>query len=186
MIQLHPRVIQLLNQPVLETFLCVQIRTLKLTTYFTNLILSDGTYVSSDIIAGVEEPHLTSTVDRDLYKITLCDNKKTLLNEFENGINGATVNVRMGFVDYTTKLPELQHLFIVYKGIVESYAYEIKTEEVGEMIATISCSNLMASLDDSNPYYTSKFALNKINPADSAFDQIYEGGEAVTLKWGKK
>ena len=186
MIQFSARLLELLNQPVINTFFCVKLKTLLLTSYVTNLTLADGIYTTTDLISNVDSPKMTSSVDRDLYKITLVDSHRLLLGEFETGLNGAPVSVRLGFVDYYTNLPELSEMFTTYKGIVESYEYVVDTNEVGSITATITCSNPMASLDDSNPYYTSKMAISQIDPNNPSFDQIHEGSGAVMLKWGKK
>ena len=186
MIVLHPRLVELLNQDIVEGFTCVQIKDLRITTYFTGLNLSDGYYTPSDLITAVDEPQLTSTVDRDLYKIQFTDSRREFFNQFEVGLNGAPVNVQIGFVDQSTGLPETDYLFIMYKGIVESFSYDIDTAENGSILATITCSNPMATLDGSNPYYTSKFAIQQLDSSDTSFDQIYEGSGGVLLKWGKK
>lgn len=186
MIVLNERIAELFNQPVISSFLCVSVAGMRLTTFPSNLTLADGIYTSSDLILSLDEPQMTSTVDRDLYKMTFSDSERVLMRVFEGGINGADITALAGFVDYYSEEPELDHLFIIYKGIVESYSYEVDTAGQGGATATISCSNLMASLDDSNPYYTSKQYIRSISPGDTSFDQIYEGSGSVVLRWGKK
>jgi hypothetical protein len=186
MITLSPRLVELMGQPIKSAFVCVRIKTMRLTTYFSPIILQDGEYLSSDVIFNIDRPQLTSVVDRDLYTITLADSNMALASEFENGLNGASVEVNIGFVDMSTGEPETNHLLLIYKGVVESYKYDIDTAEAGEVTATIVCSNLMASLDDASPYYTSKQFVQQLSPGDTSYDQIYEGSGKVVLKWGKK
>lgn len=186
MIILHPRLIELSNQPVTRSFLCVRVKNIRLTDYPTNLTLSDGVYTSSDAILAAEEPQLTSTVDRDLYKISFADPNRTFLALFEAGLNGAEVSVRQGLVDYYTGEPETSHLLIIYEGIVESYNHVTDTSVDGSIVANVVCSNLMASLDDSNPYYTSKNYVKTLVSSDTSYDQLYEGSGSVVLRWGKK
>jgi len=186
MIILNERIVELFNQPSISSFLCISVAGIRLTTFPSNLVLDDGIYTSSNLILSIDEPQMTSTVDRDLYKMSFSDSERVLMSVFESGINGADINVRAGFVDYYTEEPELNHLFVVYKGIVESYSYDVDTAQQGSATATISCSNLMASLDDSNPYYTSKQYIRSLSSGDTSFDQIYEGSGSVVLRWGKK
>jgi hypothetical protein len=159
---------------------------MRLTTYNRNLVRSDGEYLSTDMIFGADKPQMSSTVDRDLYKLSLADSNMVLAAEFDEGLNGASVVVSVGFLDFATNLPEVEDILITYKGIVESYSYAIDTSESGSVRATVSCSNLMASLDDADPFYTSKQALKQIHATDTSFDQIYEGSGTVNLRWGKK
>jgi len=186
MIQLSERFIELINQSTIDSFVLIKVDDLLLTDYPSNLTLPDGVYISTDLIAEVDEPQLTSVVDRDLYKMKFVDSERIFLPIFETGLNGADVSVRLGIVDNDTGEPDLQNLFVVYDGIVESYNYAVDTAPEGAILATITGSNLMASLDESEPYYTSKSFVKQISPTDTSYDQIYEGSESVTLLWGRK
>ena len=187
MIQFSPRLKALLSQNLLSTFVCIQVETLRLTTFYRDLVLEDGLYMSTNIIDKTDRLQLNSIMDRDLYKIYFVDSAMTLASKFDSGLNGAAIQVLAGCVDQTTNLPvtDRADMMLIYKGIVESYSYTVNTDVRGSAQAVITCSNLMASLDDAQPFYTSKDYINNINPGDTCFDQIYNGSGKIMLKWGK-
>jgi hypothetical protein len=187
MIQLSERIAALLSQPVLNTFICLQIGDMRITTYSHNITLYDSTnpYIKSKLIEAIERPQMTAVINRDLYSITLADSGRELASMFDAGLNGAQAVVHLCFVDYYTGEPEVDETFIIYKGIVESHSYDIDTSEQGELLATVTFSNLMAQLDATKPYYTSKNFVDQIRPGDTSYDQVYEGSGAISLAWGK-
>ena len=189
MIILSPRIIELLAQPVIEPFYMVKIMggTL-LTSYMAAVELSNGDlYLPGDFVA-LDPPRMSSSVDRELYKISIADPRMEYGAMFESGMVGTAIEVRAGFIDQVTKQPELNFTdtFMLYKGRVDGVSYQISLEEVGESVAVISCASPMASLDMAKPFHTSKDFLRQLNPEDNSFDQIYEGAGPVQLKWGKK
>lgn len=186
MIQFSARLQELLQQPVIETFNCVKLGNYKFTTYHSDLTLADGVYIKTDIISSIDNPKLTSTVNRDLYKIKLCDSSFTLLGFYEGGAVGKDFVVYTGFIDYSTKVPDTNNLILVYKGVIESFDYKVSTSEQGEVLSEVQGSNPMADLDSSNPFYTSKDFIRQISAYDVAFDQVYQGAGSVSIKWGKK
>jgi hypothetical protein len=188
MITLSPRIIALLSHPVIEPFYLVQIDgNTRLTTYPAEIALSDGKVYIPGHLVSLDPPKLSSSVDREAYKITIADPNMEYGAMFEDGMVGVDVEVRVGFIDQETGLPELDanNTFLIYKGVTDGLSYQINIEEVGESIATITCTSPMANLDMAKPFHTSKDFIRNLNPADSSFDQIYEGAGTVQLKWGK-
>jgi hypothetical protein len=61
----------------------------------------------------------------------------------------------------------------------------VDTSLIGSVKVIVTGSNLLASLDDSSPFYISKESVNRIRSGDASYDQIYEGSGKVILKWGK-
>ena len=188
MISLSPRIIALLSQPVIEPFYMVQIDgNTRLTTYAANIGLSDGTVYTPGDLISLDPPKMSSSVDRETYKISIADPNMEYGAMFEEGMVGVDVEVRVGFIDQKTGLPEtgVSNTFLIYKGAVDGLSYQINIEEVGESVAVITCSSPMANLDMAKPFHTSKDFIRNLNPEDSSFDQIYEGAGPVQLKWGK-
>jgi len=165
---------------------CVRLKNLRITSYFSSLTLPDGTYTAHGKLFEIDLPRLDSVVDRDLYNITLTDSAFDMGSDYETGFLGAPAEVRIVFIDKTTNQPDTSEPFLIYKGIVSNFNYEVDTSEQGRVISKIGCSNPMADLDTVKPLYTSKDFLRQFNPNDSSFDQIYEGSGAVNLKWGKR
>lgn len=186
MILFSSRIQELLQQPLLQTFHCIQLHDYRFTSYDTNLTLPDGVYLSTDIISVLDNLKATSTVDRDLYTITLCDPSHLMMPFYEGGAVGKKVVVSVGFVDYYTKEPDTSNTIVAYKGVIESFDYKNKTSEQGEVLSEVRCSNPMADLDGVRPFYTSKDFIRQLSTDDSAFDQVYRGAGSISLKWGKK
>lgn len=192
MIQFNNTIKQLLQQPVIESFYLVQVNlaglTLKTTSFYTDLILSDGsTYLSDGRLLAVDPPKLSATVDRELYKITMADPDFSLGAYLEKGLVGVDVVVRVGFVNTATNLPltDLVNTVIVYQGKVDSGSYAVSTEDVGETVFVLSCSSPMGDLDLTKYLQTTKDALRYIDATDTSFEQVYENAGQIELRWGK-
>lgn len=185
-----------------ESFICVKLASLtaklngidtdlldgfNTTTYHSDVTI-EGVIYSADSSLGprllsVEPPKFTSTVDRDLYTLTFSDSNLYFKSIFSHGLNSRNISIRLCFVDHDGSVsPES---FIMYEGLTESGGYTLDTSESGTIVVTITCSNLMASLDSTRPYYTSKNFVKNIDPTDTSYDQIYEGSGKIILKWGK-
>ena len=188
MIALSPRLISMLSQPAIEPFYLVQIGdSTRLTSYLSELALSDGRVFLPGDLVSLDPPRLSSSVDRESYKITIADPRMEYGAMFESGMVGTLIAVNVGFIDQGTKQPELNinNVFTIYKGHIDSVAYQISLDEVGSSVAVITCASPMSNLDMAKPFYTSRDFIRQINADDSSFDQIYEGAGPVQLKWGK-
>jgi hypothetical protein len=188
MITFSNTVKQLLAAPTIEAFYLVDFNNYKTTNYFSNITLSDGsTYENDGRLMQVDPPQLSTSVDRELYKITFADPDFSFGPLVDTGIVGSPVSVRIGFVNQETKLPytNIQDTVLVYKGKVDNGAYSISTQDTGEATFVLTCASPLADLDSVRALYTSRDALRSVSPNDTSFDQIYEGAGQVELKWGK-
>lgn len=193
MISFSTAVIEILAQPTIEAFYLVRImdgstEIYSTTSYFRDIALSNGvTYYSDGRLVSVDAPQLSSTVDRELYRIAIADPEFNSAESADSGLVGKQAEVRLCFVSHITKLP-LTNVWdspIVYKGTIEGTNYTIETAGVGESVLSLSCSSPMADLDLRRPIYLSKDTVSSRNPLDTCCDQIYEGSGQLTLKWGK-
>jgi len=175
----------LLQDPLAEKFYCVRIKNILLTDFYRDLNIADGYYVSSNLLAGVTPPKMSSSVDRSLYEVVLTDSNNTLLGLYETGLVGALLRVQVGFVDPVSELPEVDELFTIYEGVVQGFDSNFDTAVTGEVVSKLTGSNPLAALDASSSFYTSREMLREVNATDSAFDQIYEGSKSLNLLWGK-
>ena len=74
MIALSPRLISMLSQPAIEPFYLVQIGAgTRLTSYLSELVLSDERVFLPGDLVSLDPPRLSSSVDREAYKITIAD-----------------------------------------------------------------------------------------------------------------
>jgi hypothetical protein len=193
MINFSPTVVEVLAQPTIESFYLVRVLDgatvmYSTTSYFRDITLSNGTiYYSDGRLLSVDTPQLSSSVDRELYKIAIADPDFNSSEAADAGLVGKQVEVRLCFVSHITKNPltNIADCPLVYKGTVEGTNYTIETATVGESVLSISCSSPMSDLDLRRPIYLSKDTVSSRNPLDTCCDQIYEGSGQLTLKWGK-
>jgi len=188
MITFSTTVQQVLTAPVVEAFYLVNFNGYLTTNYFTNVAMSNGeTYLSDGRLLQVDSPQLSTTVDRELYKITFADPSFSFGPTVDSSIVGKPVSVRLGFINQSTKQPytNIADTFLIYKGKVDNGAYVVKTDEIGEVTFVLTCASPMADLDAVKALYSTRDSLRDISPRDTSFNQIYEGAGQIELKWGK-
>jgi hypothetical protein len=186
MIILNPTLQAALQAPVVEPFFLVKIGSYYTTNYYTDLTY-DYTYIADGRLIGADPPKLSSTVDRELYKIVIADPTYSFGETLDDNLIGVNASVRIGFVDQATKAPYsgVSNTILIYKGLIESTGYDINTEDRGEAKLVVTCSSPLANLDEVQQLTTSKKALHYINGGDTSFDQVYEGSGGISLRWGK-
>jgi hypothetical protein len=190
MIEFSSTVVQMLSNPTIEGFYLVDLQSglYRTTSYIRDITLSNGvTYLSDGKLISVDPPQLSSVVDREIYRISIADPDFTSGASAESGLIGKTIEVRLGFINQSTKLPELNiaDTVLIYKGTVEGTGYSIDTATVGSSVLNVTCSSPMSDLDYRRPLYTTKDAMRSRDPTDTSCDQIYEGSGQLQLKWGK-
>jgi hypothetical protein len=178
----------LLMNPLVNPFFLVKIDTYLTTSFYRNLTMDNGeTYVADGKLIQVDPPRISSTVDREIYRVVLADPSFLFGETLEANLIGKLMSVRLGFVNTSTKAPytEIANTIVSYQGMIESSAYEIDLSSQGENKLVISGSSPMGNLDAVNTLTSSKTALRYIDLKDNSFEQIYEGSGSVVLKWGK-
>jgi hypothetical protein len=184
----------LLASPVTESFHLVKIgpragsSTVFLkTNYYRDLIFNGDTYLSDGMLLGIDLPRLSSTVDRNIFKITFADPTMSFGSWAESGAVGTPVKVYIGFVDQTTKQPVLTspEVLMIYAGRVDTTSYMLNTASDGEAGFGIACSSPMSDLDLTMRYVVSNSYMEDNYPGDVSYEQVYEGAGPVNLRWGK-
>jgi len=158
------------------------------TTHHSTMTMSNNiVYVADDFIVSVDPPQLSTTVDREQYKIILADNTFDSAAQADNVYVGKLVEARLGFIDPATGLPLLNIVdsLVVYKGRIDGASSKITTDEIGESLFNISCASPMLSLDMRKGLYLSRDVIRGNDPNDGCCDQIYEGSGTLILKWGR-
>jgi hypothetical protein len=195
MIQFSTNIQAVLSQMPIETFYMLRIANTNGTSiysstdYFTDITLSNGyVYTADSLIQSVDVPQLSSTVDREQYKIVLADPSFSQTSVIENNIIGKILETRIGFINQTTGLPYLtaSDTLVVYRGRIDSASYAIDSGEIGESKLQITGSSPLSNLDQKNGIFLSKDTIRRLNGTDSCCDQIYEGSGTLTFKWGRK
>lgn len=182
----------LANRPV-DYFHCIKIirpnNTIwkSITTLWHELTIDGVEYTPNSIVA-VDSPKMNTTVDREQFKFMLADPGLYDAATIENNLMGYTVEIRLCFLHYQTKLPltDLADTILIYRGRVDAVSYAIKTEEKGEIYIQIVCASPMSDLDLKKYIYLSKDSIRSRNPEDTCCDSIYGGSGQLLLKWGKK
>jgi len=194
MIQFSANIQACLNSDNIEAFYLLRITysngtpIYSSTSHFHDITLSNGyVYTADSLIEAVDPPNLSSSVDKEQYKIVLADPSLSEMSILESNIIGKLLETRVGFINKATGLPFLStsDTLVVYKGRIESANYIIDTKEIGECKLQISGSSPIVNLDQKNGIYLSKDSIRRRDGTDTCCDQIYEGSGALVLKWGK-
>jgi hypothetical protein len=164
------------------------------TTAPFSVIFDNNTYVSSSSLMTVEAPRLSEVVDREPYKIVYTDPQSDILSAFEGGLTGSIVEVYAVF--YNTMNTTLNSVvpgelmldpadvLTVYKGTVDSHGIVVDPSN-GTILATIEAGSPVSNLARPKAFYSSKDSMRLKNPSDTAFDDIFLGGEDSAIRWGK-
>jgi hypothetical protein len=189
MIQFSPLVQQAL-QSTTEGFYLVKVTKgptvlFAATSYNRDLTLSDGVlHPANDRLQGVDAPSVSTTIDRQIYKVAISD------PEFEYGDLikiGSMLEVRLGFLNPITNIPMtlLSDTALVYKGRVSDVRYEIEAATEGDVTLIVAGASPMLNLARKSNFLFNKEAVRARNPADSSADALFQGSGAALLKWGK-
>jgi hypothetical protein len=187
MINLSTAISGLLLGDVVEIFYLLDVDGFRSTSHFSNVTLDGVLFESNGAIVNVEPPQISSTVDRQAFKITLTDVGVPFGSVAENGLLGLPVSLKMGFINPLTDLPfvDAADYLEVYTGEIDGVSYSINTASQGEKLFIISCTSPMSDLDLRRPVYSSNDYMNKNHPGDTCYEQIYEGSGPISLRWGK-
>lgn len=188
MITFSNNIQNVLQQPTIESFYLVDIDGYKTTSFYTNITLSNNeVFLADGRLLEVDPPKLSTSVDRELYQISFADPDMFFGGPAETALVGRPVTVRLGFVDQTTKQPYLNinDTVIIYKGFVDSGAYDLSLEDNGSSVFSVSCASPMANLDMVRTLLTSRESLANIDVNDTSFNSVYQGSGQIRLKWGK-
>jgi len=158
------------------------------TTHYEQVTMGNGVvYEADDYLHSVDMPNISSTVDREQFKIALVD--PNFLNgvDAERGFIGKKLELIMGFINPVTGkvYTNMIDTFTLYKGQIDSSGFKITTVDIGESIFAISGASPMASIEMARNGLLTKEETRSRNPNDSSMDQVDEGSGNALTKWGK-
>jgi hypothetical protein len=158
-----------------------------------------ATYLHDSNLIGIDAPRTSTSVDREVYKLTYLDPQFTWRALFESGAVGIKVRVFIGFINTSTGTiggfapgeamnnynadPAQSDILLAYQGVIDSHGYN--TRDDSEVTVALECSSPMAALGMTRSFMTSQDAAKKRNAADTAFDQVHLGGTVTNYLWGK-
>jgi hypothetical protein len=177
---------------------------LRYTTLPYDVSVGGNLYSSDSNLAGVDPPKLSTSTDREAFKIKFADPEMTFSALCDEMIN-SRVSVRGGFFNTTgsvlvdsvgqsiqpnNPLLNINDTLLMYKGFIDVVRYTMSEED--GVLLEIECTSPMASLDALNSFYTTTNSLRQRVPADiwaaapdTSFDNVSLGGSAQELLWGK-
>lgn len=156
------------------------IRTSTLSFPFTT---GGKTYNPDTGMVEYEPPRVSTTLDKQTYKLSFTDHSNEFHELFKLGIRGSKTLVSMGFFDsQNNPITNPEHWILMYSGFIDSYS--ISNDWV-KKVAIIECASPMSDLDSIGAFPGSRDGWRQYNPTDTSFDSIYDGGKGIDLKWGK-
>jgi hypothetical protein len=152
-------------------------------------------YSGNSKIISVDPPRMSSSVDRESYKITLVDPDYEFRGLFERGFSQINVKISIGFFNTSPgvlggvapgePILSISDTIVVYAGKVDNQVYAVDMDD-GGVLCTLECTSPMGAIAMSRPRLTTNDSIQQINPADTSFSQVYKGSKGVGLLWGKK
>jgi hypothetical protein len=190
MITFSPNIQSIMDSDdLIETFYMISFDSLWfICNYYYDVEFEGNTYVSDNRLKALEPPSISSTVDREQYKIELNSNAVDNEAYHTNNIVGKKITVYLVFIDPSTNRPLLstEDVLIVYRGRVDGFSPKYTTDEFGESTVILTCASPMANLDVKGSMYLSDNEVRSRNPNDTCAERIYEGSRGLSLKWGKE
>lgn len=158
------------------------------TTINRNITLSDGyTYLADNKIKSLDPMKISTTVDRESFKIVLADPDFSYGTLAENGLVGKSVVIRLCFyrISDETILTDIADTIISYAGRIDEVAFQVDTAEYGESLLQLMCASPLADLDHKKGLFLSKEFIRSRNSDDSCCDLVYAGSGSLSIKWGR-
>jgi len=153
-----------------------------LTSFASDLVYDSNTYLASGGLFEYDPPRISSTVDREAYRISVLDFSDAFLAEFKGNVVGKPITVSLGLLNASGQpLLSTADVIPVYTGFVDAPAI---TNDFDRKIAIIEGTSPMADLDGSRTFYTSKAGMDNYSTTDTSFDAIFSSAD-IQLKWGK-
>jgi hypothetical protein len=188
MIQIPLEISNLLLGDVVESYFLVDLGNgFRKTSNAFSVTFNGNVYTADGTLLTVEPPQMSSTVDRQAFKVVMSDVNMEMGVLAESGMLGTPISVYMGFIDLATDLPytDSANFLTIYSGHVDGVSYRYDTSLMGERAFILTCTTPMGDLDLKKPIYTSQDYLDKNYPGDTSYQQIYEGSGPIELRWGK-
>jgi hypothetical protein len=155
----------------------------RFTSHSHDLEYDGETYLADGGLFEYDSPKISSTVDRESYKVVLSDIDNVMIQEFRSNVVGMPITVNVGFLDLNgNALTGTDDVVVAYKGFVDSPSinndFESKT-------AVIEGTSPMSDLDAVNSFFTSRDGMDQKSTTDTTFDDMFENVD-IKHKWGKK
>jgi hypothetical protein len=159
-----------------------------------DVTIDSKTYTGGSKLITVDPPRLSSSVDREAYKISIADPDYEFRGLFERGFSQIKVTISIGFFNTSSHtigstlvgspFLDIADTIIVYKGYIDNHVYAIDLN--GGTVVSIECTSPMGSLNMSRPRLTTNDSMKQLNITDTSFSQVYQGSKGIGLLWGKR
>lgn len=156
------------------------------THYFTdfgqNIDWNGNTYLKDNPIVSSDQLRYSNVVDREVFKFTLSGLDPSMAGELAQGIVHMPVTARMIFTVNDVPQTALNQTILLYDGLVSGTSITSNQEE---KLITVECTAPLSDLDATGTMFTTKDGMKPFDPTDTSLDNIFEGSEETSLKWGK-
>lgn len=154
------------------------VTSLPYTVYYNNT-----RFLSDSGVKSFGPPRSSSTVDREIYELAFVDHADEIQYEIRRGLTGAPLTVYAGFLDSTGRpILSRKNVIVAYSGFIDTGNI---VNDGDQKIARIQAASPMANLDLLGAYIVSRDGMDQVSQTDTSFDDVYAGGKAISLKWGK-
>jgi hypothetical protein len=133
-------------------------------------------------IVSMEPLKYSSIVDREAFNLQISAIDPAMRAEFDFGIVNRSVKIRTVFTSFGAPQLGLSQTLLLYEGTVSKISEVISNET---RIFNIECTAPLSNLDATGTLYTTRDGMKVFNANDTSFDTVFEGSEAISLKWGK-
>jgi hypothetical protein len=157
------------------------------------VILGGNSYTDDHTLLHVDPPRMSSTVDRESYKLAYADPTFYYRALFEKGFSGVNIVIRVGFYNTTDSnlgsaspgmpLSNIEDTLIIYSGTSDNHGYSI--DMGGEVTVTLECTSPMGALAMTKSILTTKDSINQVDSTDTSYDQVFQGSKGIDILWGK-
>jgi hypothetical protein len=145
----------------------------------------DLIFTADGTLKSLEPPRMTSSVDRETYKIESTDLRLSLLAENSWGLTGRFATVLAVFTDDGSIPTSADEFLTVYRGKTTAVVTRMSCGEFGELIVQISLGSPMQALDRKNGRYFSSPRVRAHNELDRCADSVYVNSRGAVAAWGR-
>jgi len=152
------------------------------TDYGQTLTFDGNNYLTNTPVVDISIPKYTTTIDRELFSMTLSGLDEDMVDEAETGIISLGVKASMIFT--VAGVPQLGNNDVLnfYTGKVFSSKVVLTNEE---KLIEVECTAPLNDLDSKGTLYTTKDGIKTLDATDTCFNSVTKGSEEINLKWGK-
>jgi hypothetical protein len=167
--------------------------TLPKASIFPNITVTDGAgipltqieFLADGSLVGIQAPKLSTSVDRELYTVTLTDSVVLAIAANDWGLVGNHLKVSAIFTANGDINTSPENILTIYSGRINGVTNTRRTDEIGESMIKLTAGSPMYGLDQKNGIYFSDPKIKERNKEDTCAENVYVSARSAELHWGK-